>query len=119
FDPRLEGLNFELQGVEPHPVPVSQNKWYDVKIEYDCTEEYYNVWLNGVLVRKDIELAIETEDLERMVFRSGSWRSDVRQFLIKGQPSGPGLDTEDLAGAANKVPKSEFWIDNVKTSDQF
>jgi hypothetical protein len=50
-----------------------------------------------------------------MVFRTGSWRSDVRSFIVDSQPHGPGMDTEDLAGADDKVSKSVFWIDDVKT----
>ena len=118
FDPRLEGLNFELGGVEPGPVPFTENRWYDVKINFDCYEGEYDVWLDGKVVKENIEMDIDTQNLERMVFRTGSWRSDVRQFLIKGQPSGPGLDTENLAGAGDKVPQSIFWIDNVKTAGQ-
>jgi hypothetical protein len=51
-----------------------------------------------------------------MVFRTGAWRSDVRQYLINGEPDASGLDSEDLAGANSKVPKSTFLIDNVKTN---
>ncbi len=70
---------------------------------------------NGEKVRDDIDLDIETKTLERMVFRTGSWRSDVRQFILDGQPHGPGMDKEDLAAAGEKVAQSVFWIDNVKT----
>jgi hypothetical protein len=118
FDVRLEGLNFDLGTVEPWPVPFKMNKWYDVKISLDCTTSKYNVSLNGKKVKENIDFDIETQTLERMVFRTGSWRSDVRQFLVKGQPHGPGNDSEDLAAAGEKVPQSIFWIDNVKTSNQ-
>lgn len=117
FDPRIEGLNFELGSVEPHPVSFMQNKWYTVKIAFDCDEGEYDVWLNGELIKEGIEMDIDTKNLERVVFRTGSWRSDVRQFLIKGQPNGPGLDSENLAGAGEKVDQSVFWIDNVKSSN--
>jgi hypothetical protein len=73
------------------------------------------VWLNGKKVRENIELDIEVPTLERMVFRTGNWRSDVRQFWLKGEPSAPGVDIENLAGADEKVSFSEFWVDNVKT----
>jgi len=116
FDPRLEGLNFELGGVEPGPVPFVENRWQNVKIAFDCEKGEYDIWINDELLKEDIEMDIDTQDLERMVFRTGSWRSDVRQFLIKGQPSGPGLDSENLTAAGEKVPQSIFWIDNVKTA---
>ena len=94
------------------------NQWYDVKLSFDCTKHRYSVWLNGKTVRENIELDIDTPTLERMVFRTGSWRSDVRQFLIKGQPHGPGMDTEDLPAAGEKVARSVFWLDQVKTTAQ-
>jgi hypothetical protein len=115
FDPRLEGINFDLGGVEPAPLPFNANKWYNIKLSFDCQKSKYDVWLNGEKVRDDIDLDIETKTLERMVFRTGSWRSDVRMFILDGQPHGPGMDKEDLAAAGEKVPQSVFWIDNVKT----
>jgi hypothetical protein len=116
FDPDLEGLNFDLSGVEPRPVPFHMNQWYHVKLTFDCEKGRYSVWLNGKPARENIEFDIDTPTLERMVFRTGSWRSDVRQFLIKGYPDGPGMDSEDLAAAGEKVARSVFWLDNIKTS---
>jgi len=115
FDVRLEGLNFDLGDVEPWPVPFAADRWYDVKLAFDCEKSSYEVWLNGIRVRENIAFNADVQTLERMVFRTGSWRSDVRQFLLEGQPNGPGLDSEDLAGAGEKVTKSTFWIDNVST----
>lgn len=115
FDPRIEGLNFDLGNVEPDPAPFAQNKWYDIKLSFDCEKGNYTVWLNGEKIHEEIEFDIKTETLERMVFRTGSWRSDVRLSLLEGEPGGPGLHQEDLAGADDKVAKSTFWIDNVKT----
>ena len=94
------------------------NKWYDIKLAFNCEEGEYDFWLNGKLVKEAVELDIETPALERMVFRTGSWRSDVRQFLINGQPGGPGMDSEVLPASGQKVPASIFWIDNVKTMGQ-
>ncbi len=115
FDPRLEGINLDLGGIEPAPIPFSTNKWYDIKLSFDCQKSKYDLWLNGEKVRDDIDFDIETKTLERMVFRTGSWRSDVRMFILDGQPHGPGMDKEDLAGSGEKVAQSVFWIDNVKT----
>jgi hypothetical protein len=78
----------------------------------------YAFWLNGEKIHDEIEFDIETETLERMVFRTGSWRSDVRLSLLEGEPGAPGLHQEDLAGADDKVAKSTFWIDNVRTYEE-
>ncbi len=116
FNPKMEGLNFDLGEVEEWPVSFSPNRWYDIKILFDCKNGIYSLWLNGKKVKDKIEFDIETKTLEMMVFRTGAWRSDVRQYLIDGEPDAPGLHSEDLAGANSKVPKSTFWIDNVKTN---
>ena len=118
FDPRHYGLAFDLGKTETSPVPVSENKWYTVKLSFDCAKGRYNVWLNGKEVKEGVKFNITTKTLERMVFRTGSWRQDVRQLLINGEASAPGLETEDLAGADSKVAKSVFWIDNVKTTGE-
>jgi hypothetical protein len=115
FDPKMEGLNFDLGDVEPRPTPFSINKWYNIKLSFDCEKGVYAFWLNGKEIHDRIKFDIETKNLERMVFRTGNWRSDVRLLLLDGEPGAPGLDSEDLAGADNKVAKSTFWIDNVKT----
>jgi hypothetical protein len=118
FDVNLEGINLDLGSVEPAPVPFMMNKWHDVKLTFNCQKNYYDLWINGKKVRDNIEFDVEVTTLERMVFRTGSWRSDVRQFLLEGQPNGPGMDSENLAAAGEKVPISIFWIDNVKTMDE-
>jgi hypothetical protein len=115
FDARQIGITFDLGGAEVNPLPISANKWYDVKLTYDCDEGEYDLSLNGKRVVKGVEFDIKTPTLERMVFRTGSWRSDVRQFFIDAEPSGPGLDGEDLPASGRNVPQSIFWIDNVKT----
>jgi len=118
FDPRQYGLAFDLGNVETDPVQISENKWYAVKLSFDCVKGGYDVWLNGKKVKEDVKFNVTTQTLERMVFRTGSWRQDVPQLLINGEASAPGLETEDLAGADSKVAKSVFWIDNVKTTTQ-
>jgi hypothetical protein len=117
FDVNLEGINLDLGSVEPAPLPLTMNTWLDIKLKFDCIKSQYDVWINGKKVKEDIEFDVDVSTLERMVFRSGSWRSDVRQFLLEGQPHGPGMDSENLPAAGEKVPGSVFWIDNVRTMD--
>lgn len=116
FDPHQEGITFDLGGAEPEPAPFTAGRWYDVKLTFDCDKGKYDAWLDGKKVREGIEFDSEVPTLERMVFRTGSWRADVRQFFLGGEPSGPGLDSDDLPASGQKVPQSAFWIDNVKTS---
>ena len=53
--------------------------------------------------------------VERLVFRTESWRSDVRPLVLDGAPGNPGLYMEDLSGADQKVAMNPFYIDDVKT----
>lgn len=116
FDSDQEGITFDLGGVEPESTPLTIGKWYDVKISFNCRKGEYDLWLNGKKVGDRVELDVKTATLERMVFRTGSWRADVRQLFLGGEPSAPGLESEDLPASDKKVPRSLFWIDNVKTS---
>jgi hypothetical protein len=118
FDPGHYGLTFDLGETEEAPVAIRANEWYDVKLAFDCEEGVYDAWLNGEKVGEGMDLDIDSPSVERMVFRTGSWRSDVRQLLLEGEPDAPGLETEDLAAAGEKVPRSVFWIDDVRTTGQ-
>lgn len=97
-------------------MPFSRNRWYDVRLDFDCAKGKYSVQLNGKAVREVIDFDAKVTSLELLVFRTGSWRDDVRQYYLDGEPNANGLETEDLAGAGERVPESVFWIDNVKTS---
>jgi hypothetical protein len=115
FDPTQEGMTMDHGGVEPWPVPFQANRWYDLKLVFDCQKGSYDIWMDGNLVSEDIELDVEVATLERMVFRTGTWRSDVRQYFLEGEPAAPGVDFEDLAGSGVKSAATVYWIDNVRT----
>jgi len=83
--------------------------------DLDCEKQSYDVALDGALVKQNIEFAEKADSLERLHFRTGPWRSDVRMFIIDGEPGNPGLYQEDLPGADHKVAGSVFLIDDVRT----
>jgi BNR repeat-like domain len=116
FDSAHAGLTFDLGGVEPEPVPFAAGEWHQLKLVFDARNGWYEAWVDGEKVKERIELTIKGETLERMVFRTGSWRGDVRLLFLDGEPAAPGLDAEDLPAAGEKVPESVFWIDDVKTT---
>ena len=72
--------------------------------------------MNGQWVRRGVPFADRVESVERMQFRTGPWRGDVRAFILDGEPGSPGLYQEDLPEADNRVPVSRYLIDDVKTS---
>ena len=116
FDSAHAGLTFDLGGAEPEPVPFRAGEWHHVKLLFDGSQGWYDAWVDGEKVKERVELTISGEALERMVFRTGSWRGDVRMLFLDGEPSAPGLDAEDLPAAGEKVAESVFWIDDVKTT---
>jgi len=110
-----EWLSMDLGREQPSPIRVSLGKWLPLRVTLDCAAQKYDLAVNGQVVRKDIAFAEKVETVERLVFRTGPWRGDVRASVVDGQPQTLGLDQEDLPGADQKAPLSEYSIDDVRT----
>lgn len=113
FDP--DWLSVDRGKVGPPPIPFSTGKWYCIKIKLDCEKQSYDLAVEGNWVKRDIPFAEQVTSFERLVFRTGPWRGDVRPLILNGVPETPGLYIEDKPGADFKVPVSEFFVDDVKT----
>jgi hypothetical protein len=100
---------------DPRPVAIETQRWIDVSMDLDCGSQTYDLSVDGQQVRSQIEFAVDVETLERMAFRTGPWRGDVRSLIVDREPASPGLYTEDLPGADEKTPTSVFYIDDVRT----
>ncbi len=109
-------LSLDRGKIEPRPVPITIGKWYHITLKLDCDSQSYDLAVNGKWVRRDVSFAEKVVSIERLVFRTGPWRSDVRPLIVDGAPGNPGLYLEDLPGADYKVPLSVFLIDDVKTN---
>lgn len=109
-------LSLDINKVNPRPLPISPGLWHEVKIRFNCKKQSYDLALNGKWLRNDVEFANPVETIERIVFRTGSWRGHVPRLYLEGNPGNPGLDEEDLPGSDVKVPLSVFRIDDLKTS---
>jgi len=116
FDP--DWISMDRMGTDPRPVPAKVNRWYDIRLVLDCGKREYDLYVDGRRVRKGIEFAEKkkVESLERLVFRTGPWRGDVRPLIVDRAPATKGLNHEDAPGADYKVPLSIYLIDDVKTS---
>jgi len=108
-------ISMDRMRTEPTPVRAQTNKWYDIKLVLDCGGQEYDLYVDGKRVERGVEFAEKVESLERLVFRTGPWRGDVRPLIVDGAPGNPGLYTEDLPGGDNNVALSVYLIDNVKT----
>jgi len=113
FDP--DWISMDRMKEEPHPVPAQINKWYDIKLVLDCNRQRYDLYVDGERKHKGVEFAEKVESLERLVFRTGPWRGDVRPLIRdRGEPGTLGLYLEDMPGGDDKVSLSIYMIDDVK-----
>jgi hypothetical protein len=103
--------------VDPDSLPIEVGKWYHIKMELDCGKNEYSLYVNGKEIHDDIEFARtdRVKSLERLVFRTGPWRGDVRQFIMEREPATKAIYVEDLYGTDDKSPVSIYLIDDVKT----
>ncbi|MDR8391936.1 hypothetical protein NC796_12330 [Aliifodinibius sp. S!AR15-10] len=113
---RFDGarVGMDRGGVEPAPLPYPSGKWMHVRMDLDLEKQGYTLYIDGEKIH-DLPFDEEVESLERLVFRTGPWRGDVRQFIVDGEPGAKGIYKEDLPGADSKVDGSTYLIDNVKT----
>ncbi len=110
-----EYLAVDRKKVDPQPVPIQIDKWYDVKLHMNCDSQSYDLFVDGKSAIDDIPFAQQVSSLERIVFRTGPYRGHVsREFADEGVPQATGLDSEDLPGADEKVPLCRYWLDDLK-----
>jgi hypothetical protein len=83
-------------------------------MDLDVEQQEYVLYINGEKIHQ-LPFEEEVASLERLVFRTGPWRGDVRAFIVDGEPGAKGIYKEDLPGADAKVSPSIFLIDNVST----
>jgi hypothetical protein len=114
FDP--EWLSVDLKGVGVDPVPFSVGRWYDITLELDGGSQSYDLAVDGKWAKRNVPFAMKVDTLDRLVFRTGPWRADVRPLVVDGSPDNPGLYFEDAPGADRKVPLSIFLIDDIRTA---
>ncbi len=112
-----EWLSMDRGGADPQPVAIKRGVWYGIKVRMDCGEGEYDLAINNQWVRRGMEFEGEVKTLEKLVFRTGPWRGDVRALILDSEPNTLGLYQEDLPGGDAKVGLSVYRIDDVKTGN--
>jgi hypothetical protein len=97
-------------------IAVASHQWLRVALDLDCAAGQYSLALNGKKVSPRISFAEKVETVERLLFRTGPWRGDVRAAFLDGEHGTPGFSQGDLPGADQRVPLSVYWIDDLRTS---
>lgn len=113
---RLDGewLMADMGKHTVEPFRIAPDTWLRVRLDADCEAQRYDLSVNGQ-TRASIPFSQPVESLERLLFRTGPWRGDVRPAFVDGQPAVLGLDAEDTPGADERVPVSVFLVDDVRT----
>ncbi len=109
-------IGFDVAGTEAERTATDIGRWHRIVLELNCPDERYSVSIDGKVVHAKLDLEDNPDAIERLVFRTGPWRMDVRQLIMdKGEPSAPGVFDGDRPGADAKVPASIYLIDDIKT----
>jgi hypothetical protein len=113
FDHRWLYVDRKRMSIDPKP--ISTGKWHDIRLNLDCASQKYKLTVDGETVYEQIDFAEKADSLERLVWRTGPYRNDVRAMIVDGEPRPSGMYTEDRPGAGEKVSASVFLIDDVTT----
>lgn len=114
-----EWLAFDLKKVESDAVSIAPNEWYHITLNIDCNKKSYNVTVNGIPQNIEIPFADNVNNVERIVFRTGSYNGYVPpQYAEDGNPGETGLDVESLPGGSEKVAPSIYFIDDIVTKGE-
>lgn len=83
--------------------PITQNKWYKCKIEFDCNIDQYNVYINDSLVGTDIDFASESDTIQYFSLGANAFFGGVEHLFwidhitVKGK-----IETETKAKPKDK-----------------
>lgn len=97
-------------------IPVPERIWLSVRLDLNCATGTYDLVLNGAPVGRAVKFAEPVASVERLVFRTGPYRGDVRAIFVEGEHATLGYTSEDLPGADQRVPLSIYCIDDVRTA---
>jgi len=97
-------------GKEKAVKSYTAQKWYDFHITVKATLNggSYDAWVNGEHVITKAPLAEAVRSVERISFRTGSYRDLPSRTTPNETPAPP------LPGADERVEKAVFYIDDVQ-----
>jgi hypothetical protein len=99
----LNALNGETSLGEASYRP---NAWHRLEIVVDATSGKYDLTLDGHSVVRQAGFAEPAATLERIEFRTGSYRNQPTRDLDRAAG-------EDLPNAGDPVPAAVFYLDDV------
>lgn len=112
-----EWITMDLGQTATEPIPSVLNEWMAINLRVDCDSQSYQVAVNGTWKEESVSFDEKAASVERLVFRTGPWRSDVRSWIVDGEPANRGLYLEDLPGADDPVRSTQIFIDEIGTTE--
>jgi hypothetical protein len=98
------------------PLAIEVDRWYDVRLEIDCRDNSYQLYVDDKLVREEIPFYEDVDAIERILFRTGYYRANVdSRYLEDGMMNPSSFDSEDRPGSEEKRRECTILIDNVRT----
>ena len=108
----------DIGDVSVEPVRINKHRWNTVTLEIDCEKKIYHIVFNGVRNPNPIPLNDNPSVVERIIFRTGTYRNYVPyEVMEKGAPKTTGFETEDLPGSESKSKPVTILIDDIKTTN--
>jgi len=111
-------ISFDVvKGEITDPLPMVTRRWYDVRLEIDCDNNQYDMYLDGTRVKENVPFYEDVDTIERFLFRTSYYHMNVdSRYMEEGMMNPGGFDSEDLPGSEEKREECILLIDNVKTS---
>ncbi|MHA2096962.1 MAG: LamG-like jellyroll fold domain-containing protein, partial [Candidatus Hodarchaeales archaeon] len=54
-------------------VPFNTNQWYHIRLDFDCASDTYDFYLDGNLIKSNLEFYITVSSLEKIIFLTRQW----------------------------------------------
>ena len=110
-------ISFDVvKGEITDPLPMVTGRWYDVRLEIDCKNNHYDMYLDGKKMKEDVPFYEEVDAIERFLFRTSYYRMNVdSRYMEIGMMNPGGFDSEDQPGSEERREECILLIDNVKT----
>ncbi|WP_457556441.1 hypothetical protein [Candidatus Harpocratesius sp.] len=62
-------------------VPISANQWYHLKIDFDCSTDTYDIYLNNVLIKSEATFVNIATTLNYIQFRTWTTSSEFQVYI--------------------------------------
>src|SRR5690606_21013705 len=95
-----------------HLTRFEPDRWLTLALDIDVRERSYSVSVDGQSVLGNAALTEDVYSIERLSFRTGTYRDTPRRTTPNQDPASP------LPDADERVPAAVYFVDDVKASSR-